>query len=52
MMFTLIVLGILALFAWRFFDKKKREAEGRTRTVDFYESDIRPVNRRLPWKDL
>jgi hypothetical protein len=51
-MFTLIVLGIIALVAYRFFDKKKREAERQSRSVDFRNSDIRPVNRRLPWKDL
>jgi predicted negative regulator of RcsB-dependent stress response len=51
-MFTLIVLGVIALFAWRYFERKKREAERRTWSVDFRENDVRPINRRLPWKDL
>jgi hypothetical protein len=51
-MFTLIILGVLALLAYRFFDRKRQEAEGRNRSVDFRNSNIRPITRRLPWKDL
>jgi hypothetical protein len=39
-MFTLIILGLVGWFAYHHFSKKKRN------------SDIRPVTRRLPWRDL
>jgi hypothetical protein len=51
-MFTLIVLGLIGWFAYHHISKKKREADRRNWSVDFRNSDIRPVTRRLPWKDL
>lgn len=52
MMFTLIVLGLVGWFAYRHFANKKREADRRNWSVDFRTADIRPVTRRLPWKEL
>lgn len=52
MMFTLIVLGLIGWFVYRHFANKKREADLRNWSVDFRNSDIRPVTRRLPWKEL
>lgn len=51
-MFTIIILGLIAWFAYRHFAKKKREADRRSWSVEFRESDIRPATRRLPWKDF
>lgn len=51
-MFTLIILGLLTWFAYRHFANKKREADRRGWSVDFRNSDIRPVTRRLPWREL
>ncbi len=51
-MFTLIILGLIGWFAFRQLAKKKREADRRKWSVDFRNSDIRPVTRRLPWKDF
>jgi predicted negative regulator of RcsB-dependent stress response len=51
-MFTLIILGLMAWFAYRHFANKKREADRRSWSVDFRNSNIRSVTRRLPWKDL
>jgi hypothetical protein len=51
-MFTLIVLGLIGWFAYHHISKKKREADRRNWSVDFRNADIRPVTRRLPWKDL
>jgi hypothetical protein len=51
-MFTLIVLGLIAWFAYRHFTKKKREADLRNWRVEYRNSDIKPVTRRLPWKDI
>jgi hypothetical protein len=51
-MLTLIVLGLIGWFAYRHFANKKREADRRNWSVDFHHADIRPVSRRLPWKDF
>lgn len=51
-MFTLIILGLVAWFAYRHLANNKREADRRNFSVDFREADIRPVTRRLPWKEL
>jgi len=51
-MFTLIILGLIAWFAYRHFAQKKRKADRRNWSVDFRDTAIRPVTRRLPWKDL
>jgi hypothetical protein len=52
MMFTLIVLGLVGWFAYRHFANKKREADRRNWSVDFRNTDIRPITRRLPWSEL
>jgi hypothetical protein len=51
-MFTLIILATIAWFAYRHFAKKKRAADVRNWGVDYRRNDIRPVTRRLPWKEL
>ena len=51
-MITLIILGLVAWFAYRHFANKKRETDRRNWSVDFRNADIRPITRRLPWKDL
>ena len=51
-MFTLIILALVAWFGYRHFARKKREADRRNWSVDFRNTDIRPVTRRLPWKDF
>ncbi len=51
-MFTLIIMGLIAWFAFRHFAKKKREADRRNWSVDFRNTDVRPVTHRLPWKEL
>ncbi len=51
-MFTLIILGLIAWLAYRHLAKKKREADRHNWSVDFRNTDIRPVTRRLPWKDF
>lgn len=51
-MFTLIILGLVVWFAYRHLANKKREADRRNFSVDFRDADIRPVTRRLPWKEL
>ena len=51
-MFTLIILALIGWFAYRHFAKKKRESDRRKWSVKFRESDIRPITRRLPWKDF
>lgn len=51
-MFTLIILGLVAWFVYRHLANKKREADRRNFSVDFRDANIRPVTRRLPWKEL
>jgi hypothetical protein len=51
-MFTLIILGLIGWFAYRHFAQKKRQADRRNWSVDFRDSPIRPVTRRLPWKNF
>ena len=51
-MTTLIILGLIAWFTYRHFEKKKREADRRNWSVDFRDANIRPTTRRLPWKNL
>ena len=51
-MFTLIILGLIGCFAYRHLAKKKRQADRRSLTVDFRKTEIRPITRRLPWKDF
>jgi hypothetical protein len=54
MSFTLFF--ILGLAAWLFISRKaraKRAADAKNWSVDFRnEPAIRPITRRLPWKDL
>lgn len=53
MSFTmLIILGIVAYFAIRRAMHKKRQRDIRNWSVDFRNEDIRPVTRRLRWKDF
>ena len=52
MMFTVIILALIGWFAYRHIAKKKREADRRNWSVDFHSRDVRPVTRRLPWKDF
>lgn len=49
---TLLVLGIVAFVFIRRAMRKKREQDVRNWSVDFRNEDIRPVTRRLRWKDL
>jgi hypothetical protein len=51
-MFTLIILGLIGWFTYRHFTQKKRQADRRNWRVDYREAPIRPVTRRLPWRDL
>ncbi len=51
-MITLIIITVLAWFAYRHFARKKREVNRRNRSVDFRNAEIRPITRRLPWKEL
>ena len=51
-MFTLIILGLIGWFAYRHLAKKKRQADRRNWSVDFRGTEIRPITRRLPWKDF
>jgi cbb3-type cytochrome oxidase subunit 3 len=52
-MFTLIVFAAIAWFAYRHFAKKKRAADIRNWSVDFRnDKAIRPITRRLPWRNL
>ena len=51
-MLTLIILGLIGWFAYRHFSAKKRDTDRRNWSVDFRNADIRPITRRLPWKDL
>jgi hypothetical protein len=48
-----IILITAAWLAYRHFAKKKRAADIGNWSVDFRnDKAIRPVTRRLPWKDL
>jgi predicted negative regulator of RcsB-dependent stress response len=51
-MLTLVVLGLIGWFAYRHFSNKKRAADRRNWSVDFRDTPIRPVTRRLPWKEF
>jgi hypothetical protein len=52
-MFTLIIFLTVAWFAYRHFAKKKRAADIRNWSVDFRgDKTIRPITRRLPWRNL
>jgi hypothetical protein len=51
-MFTLIILGLIGWLSYRHFAGKKRDADRRNWSIDFRKADIRPITRRLPWKDL
>jgi hypothetical protein len=51
-MITLIILGLIGWFAYRHLANKKRASDRRNWSVDFRDTEIRPVTRRLPWKDL
>jgi hypothetical protein len=51
-MFTLIILALVVWLGYRHFAMKKREADRRNWSVDFRNTDIRPITRRLPWKDF
>jgi hypothetical protein len=50
------LLFTMGLFSWLLISRKlraKREADVRNWSVDFRnDTAIRPVTRRLPWKDL
>ncbi len=52
-MFTLIIFATMAWFAYRHLANKKRATDIRNWGVDYKNrSAIRPVTRRLPWKEL
>ena len=51
-MITLIILGVIAWFSYLYFARKKREVNLRNRSADFRNTEIRPITRRLPWKEL
>lgn len=51
-MFTLIVLGLVVWFVYRHLAKKKRAADRRNWSLGYRSDTIRPVTRRLPWKEL
>ena len=51
-MITLIILGLIGWFAYRHLANKIRASDRRNWSVDFRDTEIRPVTRRLPWKDL
>ena len=51
-MFTLIILGLTGWLAFRHLAKKKRQADRRNWSVNFRRTEIRPITRRLPWKDF
>lgn len=51
-MFTLIILGLIGWLTYRHFAQKKRQAGRRNWRVDYRDTPIRPVTRRLPWRDL
>lgn len=51
-MLTLIILGLIGWFVFRHLSRKKRDADQRNWSVDFRNTEIRPVTRRLPWKEL
>jgi hypothetical protein len=51
MLFYIVIITI-AWLTYRHFAKKKRAADMRNWGVDYRRSDIRPVTRRLPWKEL
>jgi len=51
-MFTLIIIGLMAWFAYRHFAKKKRAVDRRNWSVNFRDSGSGPITRRLPWKEL
>ena len=49
--YVIIITGVW--LTYRHFSKKKRAADIRNWSVDFRnDKAIRPVTRRLPWKDL
>lgn len=50
-MFTLIFLGLIGFFAFRHMAKKKRQQDIRNWSVDFRQTDIKPISRRLPWRN-
>ena len=50
-MWTLIFIAVVAFIAFRHKANKKRRDDIRNWSVDFRQDDIRPVTRRLPWKD-
>ena len=51
-MWTLIFLGIIGFMAFRHMARKKRQRDIRNWSVDFRKDDIRPITRRLPWRNL
>jgi hypothetical protein len=51
-MLTLIILGLIGWFAYRHFAQKKRQADHRNWRVDYRDTPIRPLTRRLPWRNL
>lgn len=51
-MWTLIFLGVVAFIAFRHASKKKRRNDIRNWSVDFREDAIKPITRRLPWRNL
>jgi len=46
-MFTLIIIGLMAWFAYRHFAKKKRAVDRRNWSVNFRDSGSRTVTRRI-----
>ncbi|MBJ7389842.1 MAG: hypothetical protein JHC92_10545 [Sphingomonadaceae bacterium] len=51
-MFMLIILGLIIWFTYRHFAQKKRQADRRNWRVDYRDTPIRPLTRRLPYRDL
>ena len=52
-MWTIIIIAVIAWFAFSHFKKKKYEAEAKRWSVDFRnDPSVKKVKSRLRWKDL
>jgi hypothetical protein len=51
-MFMRIILGLIGWFTYRHFAQKKRQADRHNWRVDYRDTPIRRLTRRLPWRDL
>ena len=47
-----VIAGLIGWFAYRHFAQKKRQADRRNWGVDYRDTPICPMTRRLPWRDL